>query len=262
MGAGGQHQRSGHPEVGKQQLAEIPEHRLFLPVVYRHCHVPQAQALHSRTVLARAHQRHQRAPQRHNGVSQRLRYAVAIPRGPGAGIGHPACGQDDRLRGVRPLLSGHGAYRAIRRLHRCGPVTDPPHLPALQLPFQRVGDVEGTVRHRKHPVSPFHLQRHAQRLEKRHGVPRREPCQRTVQKSPITGNAGKQRLPVTVIGHIAPALAGDIHLLAQPFVGLQQRHRRALPGRGDGRHQTGGAAADHHDLLRHVTRHLSRKYCT
>ena len=120
-----------------------------------------------------------------------------------------------------------------------------------------VGDVEGTVRHRKHPVSPFHLQRHAQRLEKRHGVPRREPCQRTVQKSPITGNAGKQRLPVTVIGHIAPALAGDVHLFAEALVWIEQRHVRTL-ARGADRGHHAARATTGDDALAMSLSHLTK----
>ena len=191
MGAGGQHQRPRHAEMGEQQLAELPEHRLFLPVVHRQLHVPQAQPLHVRAVAPGAHQRHQRAAGRHHRVPQLLRHAIAVPGGAGARIGHTAGGQYHRLRGIGILLPLHGRHRAVLRLYMQRPIPHPADAAALQLPFQCVGDVKGAVGHREDPIAPLHLQRHAQLPEKGHGILRREPRQRAVQEPPVAGNVGQ-----------------------------------------------------------------------
>ena len=61
----------GHAEVGEQQLAEIPELHLILPVQGRQLHIFQGQALHPATGIVPADQRHQGAAGRHDPVAQR-----------------------------------------------------------------------------------------------------------------------------------------------------------------------------------------------
>ena len=84
----------------------------------------------------------------------------------------------------------------------------------LYLPLQRVGDIEGTVGHREHPVAPLHLQRYAAALKKRHGIPAGEAGQGAVKEPAITGNVGHQALQIRVVGDVAAALSRDIDFFA------------------------------------------------
>ena len=231
----------------------------MLPVVYRGLHIPQAQSLHGGAVSIIALQRHQRAPGRHDGVPQRRRHGIAVAGGAGAGIGHAAGSQYHGVRRAVLPVGIHAGDCAVRHGDRRRPLPEEADVQPPKLTLQRAGDVEGAVRHREHAVSPLHLQRHTQRLEKRHGILRCKAGQGAVQEPAVAGDIGHQRLLIAVVGHVAPALAGDIQFFAQPLVGLQQRHTRTLPGGGDGRHHTGGASADHYDLTH---RPLSRRCCT
>ena len=205
-----------------------------------------------------ADQRHQRTPGLHDGMAQRGGHFVAVAGGASTGIGHAAGGDDHRVGGIASLLPRHRRHMALRRLHRRGTVVDPADAQRLYFSLQGVGDVEGAVGHREHPVAPLHLQRYAAALEKRHGVPAGEPGQGAVQEPAVAGDVGHQALQIRIVGDVAAALSRDIDFFAQPLVGLYQAHLRAALRGGDGGHQTGGAAADHRYLI-HLP--LSRKYC-
>ena len=244
--------------MGKQHLAKLPEHCLVLLVVYRQFHVFQAQSLHLTAALVIADQRHKGTPRLHNGMSQRGSHAVSVAGGTSTGIGHSSGGKDHRVGGIASLFPCHCRNAAILRFNRNGTVMDPANMQRLHLPLQRVGDIERAVGHRKYPVTPFHLQRHAAALKKSHGVPAGKPGKCAVQKPAVAGNVRQQPFQIRVIGNVAAAFSGDIDLFPQPLVGFYQTDLRPTLCGGNSCHQTGGAAADHGYLI-HLP--LSRKYC-
>ena len=149
---------------------------------------------------------------------------------------------------VRMMMAEETGVK-IMELRR--PVPDQRDLQRLQPPLQSGADVKGPVTDGKHPIPPLGLQRHADGRKERHGVPAVEPGKGAVQKLAVPGHVGQQGLYIGVVGDVAPALAGDVQLLSQPLIGLQQRHPCAPLRRGDSGHHPGGSPADHYQPLTH-----------
>ena len=253
VGRGRQHQRTADAEVCKQQLAEI---RIDLLIVFkgRQTHVPQTQALQADTRDPRRDdplQGHQRPLQRRDGVPRLSRHPVTVSGGAGGRIADAAGGQHHRLGRVVSPLPNNAADRAVLNLQGRRPVPEDLHLQGLQPPFQRGADVKRAVADGKHPVSPLGFQRNAQLLKKAHHICAIEAVKGAVKELSITRNISQQPLDIRVVGHVAPALAGDIQFFPQPFVGFQQRDSRPLLRRRNSGHHPGGASADHYDLFTH-----------
>ena len=257
MGGGRQHQRTADAEVRKQQLTEI---RVDLLVVFknRQVHVPQAQALQADAGHPRRDdplQGHQRPLQRRDGVPRLSRHPVTVSGGAGGRIADAAGGQHHRLSGIAPPLPNNAADRAVLDLQGRRPVPEDLHLQGLQPPFQCGTDVERAVADGKHPIPPLSFQLDAQLLKKVHRISAIEAVKSAVKEFSITWNIGQQPLNIGIVGHVAPALSGDIQFFSQPFVGFQQRDSRPLLRRRNSGHHPGGASADHYDLFTHHPHH-------
>ncbi|CAN4003011.1 Sorbitol dehydrogenase, partial [Dysosmobacter welbionis] len=249
VGGGRQHQGPADTEVGEQHLPEVRVD--LLPVLkHRQPHIPQAQALElpAQAVIP---QRHQRALKVRHRMPRFPGHSVPLSCGAGGGVTDAAGGKDYRPGRVCPPLSpdtcdGAGGDLQLRR-----PVPGQRDLQRLQPPLQSGADVKGPVTDGKHPIPPLGLQRHADGRKERHGVPAVEPGKGAVQKLAVPGHVGQQGLYIGVVGDVAPALAGDVQLLSQPLIGLQQRHPCAPLRRGDSGHHPGGSPADHYQPLTH-----------
>ena len=253
VGRGRQHQRTADAEVRKQQLAEI---RIDLLIVFkdRQAHVPQTQALQTNTGDPRRDdplQGHQRPLQRRDGVPRLSRHPVTVSGGAGGRIADAAGGQHHRLSGIASPLPNNAAGRAVLNLQGRRPVPEDLHFQGLQPPFQCGTDVERAVADGKHPIPPLSFQWDAQLLKKGHHICAIETVKSAVKEFSITRNIGQQPLNIRVVGHVAPALSGDIQFFSQPFVGFQQSDLRPLLRCRKGSHHSGGAAADDHDLFTH-----------
>ena len=253
MGGSRQDQWTADAEVGEQQLSEI---RVEFLIVFKHrqADIPQAQPLQTDAGNAGGNhtlQWHQRPPQRRDGVSRLRCQTVAVPGGACAGIADAAGGQNHSIGGVASPFPGDAAYRAVRNLQRNRPIPDDAYPQGFQPPFQCGADVKGAVADREYPVSPLRFQRDAQSFKKCHGIGAGEVSKSTVKEFSITRNIGQQPFDICVVGHVAPAFAGDIQFFPQPLVRFQQRYLRSLFRGGNGRHHPGGAAANHHDPITH-----------
>ena len=253
VGRGRQHQRTADAEVRKQQLAEI---RIDLLIVFkgRQTHVPQTQALQADAGDPRRDdplQGHQRPLQRRDGVPRLSRHPVTVPGGAGGRIADAAGGQHHRLSGIASPLPNNAADRAVLNLQGRRPVSEDLHFQGLQPPFQCGTDVERAVADRKHPIPPLSFQWDAQLLKKGHHICAIETVKGAVKEFSITWNIGQQPLNIGIVGHVAPALSGDIQFFPQSFVGFQQSDLRPLLRCRKGSHHSGGAAADDHDLFIH-----------
>ena len=249
MRRGREHQRAGHAEMREEQLPEIGVDPLSV-LVDRQPHVPQAQALQLRAAV-RA-QRHERARERRDRVTEHRRHAMPLAGRAGTPIAHAAGRQHDRLRGICTLLALDAAHRAgLVRQHAHRSVAHKRDAQPSELPLQRGGHVERAVRHREHAPPALDLERHAELLKERHRTAPVEAGERGIQKPPVLRHVCQQLLTARVVRHIAPALAGDVELLAQPLVRLEQRDGCSSARRADRRHHSGGSAADHRELLIH-----------
>ena len=230
VGRGRQHQRTADAKVRKQQLPEI---RIDLLIVFkdRQAHVPQAQALQTNAGDPRRDdplQGHQRPLQRRDGMPRLSRHPVTVSGGAGGRIADAAGSQHHRLSGIASPLPNNAAGHAVLDLQGRRPVPDDLHLQGLQPPFQRGADVKRAVADGKHPISPLGFQRDAQLLKKGHRISAIEAVKSAVKEFSITWNISQQPLNIGIVGHVAPALSGDIQFFPQSFVGFQQSDLRPL----------------------------------
>ncbi len=252
MGGGRQDHGPAHAEMGKQHLPEIAVNFLVI-LIDPHRRVAQAQPLQAAAQLPCRAQRHQGPCGLYDGVSGGPGQPVAVPGAAGQRIAHAAGGHNNAGRLIVRLLPLDAPEPAVPEQQRLGPVPHDLHLQPAQVFLQRAADVKGPVRYREHPVPPLRLQRHAQALEKVHHVPAAEPGEGAVQKPPAAGHILQEFLQAAAVGHVAPALAGNIQLFAQPLIGLQQHCPPAVFRRRAGGHHSGGPAANHNNIMDHQT---------
>ena len=160
VGGGGEDQGPADTEMGEEQLAEVLVD-LFLPLVDREAHVPEAETLEPGAGDAGgddALQGHQGAVQLRHRVAQGRRQTVAVPGGAGGGIADAAGGQDHGVGGIGLPFPPDGPDGAVRRLDVHGPVMGPADTEGLQPPLQGGADVKSPVAHREDPAASFHLQ--------------------------------------------------------------------------------------------------------
>ena len=156
------------------------------------------------------------------------RHPVTVSGGAGGRIADAAGGQHHRLSGIASPLPNNAADRAVLNLQGRRPVPEDLHLQGLQPPFQCGADVKRTVADRKHPIPPLGFQRDAQLLKKGHHICAIETVKGAVKEFSITWNIGQQPLNIGIVGHVAPALSGDIQFFSQPLVRFQQSDLRPL----------------------------------
>ena len=227
-------------------LAEVrPD--LFVVLKHGHLHIAQTEP-HERRAAARRHQWHERAVRRHDGVPRLPGETVAVAGRTGLRIGHAARGDDHAVRRQQPPARAHAGHPAVRQLERRGGLVYDFNTRVFDPSKKRVNNVRRPVRNRKHAASPLGLERHAVRLKKRHHIRRAEAAQRGIQKARVDRHVLQHLLRVTVVAHVAAALARDEQLAADFFIFLQQRHMRAGLRRRARGHQPGRAAADHNDV--------------
>ena len=248
MGRSAENQRSGQAEVGEKQLPLFGVHRFLLTVLYLDGHIAQAEPLHLGAEGLLCHQGHQRRPGLHNGMAQSPGKFVPIAGGPGKGVAHPAGGDDHRLAGVLPLLPCYAGKPVLFYRQADRPVLNNSHLCLPQGPQQGVDDIGGLVGLGEDPVAPLDLQRDPQPFKKSLCLLRGKTGDGAGEEFAVARDVLQHLLHRTVVGHIAPALAGDVQLSAQLGIALQQGDRCPLLRSGQGRHTSGGAAADDDDL--------------
>ena len=252
--------------MGEEQLAEVLI-EFLLPLIDRKAHVPETEPLEPGTGDTRgddALQRHERPVQLRHRVAQGRRQAVAVPGGAGGRIADAAGGQDDRIRGIGLPFPPDGADRAVLHFNVQCPVVGPADLKGFQPLLQGGTDVKGPIRHREDPVPPLHLQGDAEVLEEGHGVPASPAGKCAVKEFSVAGDIGKKALERRVIRDVAAALSGNVQLLPQALVGLQQRDAGAALRCRDGSHHTGRPPADDCHPLTHrrpFRRHRTRPRC-
>ena len=245
MRAGGEHQRPADAEVGEQQLPLLGKHGLVLLVLHRQRHVPQREPLHGGAVRIVAHERDERRPRRDDRVSRLPGEAIAVAGAARRGIGNAAGGDDHRLRriGRKPALDARKL--PVAQDQRLGPIARQSDAEALQLALQRGADVEGAVGDGIDPLAALDLERDAEVLKKPHRAVAVQARKGAVEKAPALRHMGDQLVAVALVRHVAPALAGDIQLLPEPLVRLEQGNGGAHARSADRRHHPGGSAADH-----------------
>ena len=219
---------------------------LFVVFIHRQRNVAQTQPLQGRAVVSL--ERDERAAQRRDRMTERFRHAEAVARRAGRGIRNSAGRQNDGRGGILPLLPFDGSNATVFDSDIQRAVAHELDAQAPELALQRGRNVERAVRHRKHALAALDLERHAEPLEKVDGVMPVEAGKRGVQKARILRHVGKQLLAIALVRHVAAALAGDVHLLAEPLVRVEQRYGSALSRGTDGGHH----AADDDDLLIHL----------
>ena len=117
------------------------------------------------------------------------------------------------------------------------------YAPFLHGIAQGIDHIKGTIRFRKHAVSPLRLQSQSLILQKLHHALAVKAVERTVQKLWIAHGMVQQIFHITVIGHIAAALSRDHQLFAKPSILLQHGHLMSDICRTDGCHHSCGPAA-------------------
>ena len=119
--------------------------------------------------------------------------------------------------------------------------------------------IGGTVALREHPAAAFRFERHAKGFKQFHSACRRECVQRGVQKARVMAHIVQKLAHITIIGHIAAALAGNQQLLAGAF-GVVFHHGGGQPpcAGGTGGHQARRTAANNQQIRHSVMTPLLR----
>ena len=178
-------------------------------------------------------------------MPQALSHSVAVSGGAGCGVGRPSGGQHHRPGGIFAALSHRSEEAVLLRTQLQNPVLEDGHLAALESAEQCVNDIRRAVRLGKDPVSPLHLQGHAQLLKEVLHPLRRCAGHGPVEKAAVSRGAGKHLLYAAVVRYVAPALAGNIQLASHLGIALQQAHLGALICGGQSRHHSCGSAANY-----------------
>ena len=253
MAAHGQRQRSGNAEMRKEHFSQLAV-KHFFSLSEGQRHVFQRKPLQPTGPVRRRFDGVQHPGQRLDAVSGGLSQGIAVAVRAGHGIGFPAAGQYHRVRGNGfTVFQQHPRHAAVL-LHKCLHPAVQPHLHPrlLQKPRQRAVHVAGLLRAGKHPPPALGFHRAAGLLQQGHHVLRREEAQRAVQEARVAGHLPEKLVQGAVVGQVAAALAGDVHLLAQLLIAFQQGDPRALPGREKRRQHAARAAADHRHLTHDV----------
>ena len=241
----------------KQHFAHFGIEHLFLALdgrIRRQAHVFERQAHQiGRPAFARLNG-HQRCARRFNRMSRCLRKAIAVASRAGGGIAHATGCNDDRVRrnafARLQLYAGNAAVLNQQRF--CAGIQPNVHIPLLHRPLERENDIAGMIGYGKYAIAALGLERHALAFDQPHQALVVQLRQRRIQKPRIAEYMAQKLLALGRIGHIAAALAGDVHLFAELFILLEQNDLRS-GARGINRgHHSRGAAADHDDSVLHA----------
>ena len=156
-----------------------------------------------------------------------LRQPVAVSGGAGAGVALSAGGKDhpgSEIAALRRCCSGNASVFDQKSGDRLMAALYPR---PFHIPLQGRNHVPCPIRHREHPVPPLGFQGNAHGLKGRHDPLRREPIHHRVEKARVGGDVFQDIFGGAVIGDIAPPLAGDGELPAQPLRLLQQQYAGA-----------------------------------
>ena len=247
-----QRQRPADSKVGKEHLALLVVEVLFLlsaglPGPQRHIFEGKPRK-RGRPALPRldGNQRRQRLL---NAVPRLLCERIAVSGGAGQRIARAAGAQDHRIGpDTLTVLQDRAAAPSDldRQMRDAGFIVNP-HAQPLQLPPERSGHVAGVIGDRKDPVSTLHLQRNAKLLHQFHHVAVVKGRERRVHEARVAHHLPEEVLRLSGVGQVAAALSGDVYFLAQLFVALDERDRRAASGRKERSQHAGCASADYQD---------------
>ena len=229
--------------MGKQHFAQLFVYQ-FIILKGGKADIFQGKALHLTAVCVPALQRNQGWTQRRDTVPQLFCHCMACTGRTGQRVGHAPGTQGRGGTFNDTILCDHSSDRSILRQNVPGFGMQDLYPRPLAEPGQRSRYVVGVIGHREHTVAPFHLQRQAVAFKKGHGVRRGKPVQRAVKEAAIARDVGHKGPDITVVGHVAAALAGNADFTPQLPVGFQQNGLHPPLSRGIGAHHAGCSAAN------------------
>ena len=236
--------------MGEQHLTQVGIQRL-LALLHGDADIAQAQAHQlAGPCLDRFDGGEHRAAGR-DGMAQGFRHAVTVARGAGQGAGQSTGGDDDPVAvddaAVHQFHTGDCAVRGQDVLH--ARTVDDAYAGLPHELLQSSGHVGSLLRGREDASSALDDHGTAAVLQQLHHVLRAKVGQGRIQEARVARHLPHELVQRAVVGHIAAALTGDVHLLAELLVALQQRDTPAGTGREDRRHHTRCAAADDDDIM-------------
>ena len=243
--------------MGKEQLALLGKDALFLlRALFVGKELDIAQREPGKRVRPRLHRLdgHEGGQGVGERVPRLLRHAVSVAGGAGGGVAEAAGGEDDRVRPDRLAVFQKHARGAPALCQQAGNARAQAHRHAKARKFarERARHVAGLVRSGEDALAALGLEGETKALHQFHGAEVVQRRQRRVQKARVAQYVAHELFPLAGVGEVAAPLAGDVDLLAQLFVALQQRHLRAA-ARGKQRgHQTSRAAANDQNVFSHV----------
>ena len=235
MAAGTEDRRAGNPVVHKHQLAKILIHWLLFPPPKCYACIPKAQSGH-RPAASLQFQRYKGTGTCRYRVAGLPGKLISVSRRPGTGITQSAGGKDHPGCIVGNAAGFHTLYAAVFNKQ---PVRS--SLPDLNATgydplLQSIPDVHRLIRDRKHPISPFSFQRHAELLKERLGSFRRKTDDTAVEKLPAGRDVFENIIGEAIIAHVAPAFSGNAEFfskLADNILDLYKNYHMKVAFFGD-----------------------------
>ena len=250
-----QNQRPADAEMREKHLAQLVKDLLFAHPG-AHAHVLEREPLKQLRPLFANRQPDERAPKRRNAVAVLFGEGIAVAGGAGRGVADAAGGDDDGFGAQLPALrEADGEALPLTAHLRDGGIELHLHAGVRHAAVKRARHVAGVVADGEDAPAALNLGRRAEHFKERDDVLLAELAHSGAQEPRVARHLAHERLHIGGIRHVAAALAGDIDLLAQLFVLLQQQHLRARPGGLQGSHHARRAAADDEYVRRGLFRH-------
>ena len=250
MSGGRQNQRSRYTEMGEKHLAHLRINHLAARRNAQR-YIFQGKAGKRSGILLRDHGDQGRDGLGHghtNGAGK----AVTVPAGSGSGIGCAAGGYDH---GIRRVLTGSGSdavYAVFIVQKGSDLLLHNVHSQPLHHPLHGTRDVRRFIGNGEYPAASLGFQRHAVVLKEGHNVRGSIAEDGAGEELAVFGHVVQHLCRGAVVGHVAPALAGDPELSSQNGVGLIYCYGECgrFLCRGNGSGHTGGTAADDDQVRR------------